>query len=376
MTYASGTSWPEVTRHVRLYLVGKPRRRTDREGWWVSFTDPVTKKRRQAKFEKERDAWAFSNRVEDDRDALRCGRLTERDVIVGARSLIPFADTIRDYRDYLKKKGTTEKHARETHGLLKRFHESCRFGAPAHITADGVSVWLDGFDSSETANTYLRRVKAYCNWLERAGYLAASPVKYMEPKKAGDPTHHARALSFDELDALLECDEIPEYRRLWYAMSARAGLRHNEIERVTWADVDLESGWLRIPASKTKTNTAADIPLPASLVKKLRENVGDDSDRVVPMRPRKIAWAADIKAAKIKKTTRAGNAYMKSLRKTYVTHLLVRTGGDISTVKNLARHSRVETTMRHYADPKLMDMAGAAALLDSKPSVEPKANAG
>lgn len=58
MTYATGTSFPEVARHAKLYTVGRPRKRTDRDGWWVSFTDPLTKKRRQAKFDRERDARA------------------------------------------------------------------------------------------------------------------------------------------------------------------------------------------------------------------------------------------------------------------------------------------------------------------------------
>ena len=59
-----------------------------------------------------------------------------------------------------------------------------------------------------------------------------------------------------------------------------------------------------------------------------------------------------------------------SLRGYYVS-ALVRSGASIATVRDLARHAKAETTLKHYAKTELMDLHGA---VESLPAARVKIN--
>lgn len=55
----------------------------------------------------------------------------------------------------------------------------------------------------------------------------------------------------DEHDAFLACPVVPFALRLFCGFTAREMMRHDEAERLTWADLDLERGLVRLDENKT-----------------------------------------------------------------------------------------------------------------------------
>ena len=89
-----------------------------------------------------------------------------------------------------------------------------------------------------------------CGWLVRRGAMAVNPVRELTPLEL-DRDRTARALSLVEVQkwlAVLDADEVamrhdlPELARFMLA----TGLRLGEALGVTWADVDLAAGTLKV----------------------------------------------------------------------------------------------------------------------------------
>src|SRR5262249_48043771 len=83
------------------------------------------------------------------------------------------------------------------------------------------------------------------------------------------------------------------------------------------------------------------------------------------------ALKADLKRAGIAYETDDGVADFHSLR-AYFISALVRSGASIATVRDLARHAKAETTLKHYAKTELMDLRGAVESLPAAIKIGPK----
>jgi hypothetical protein len=71
----------------------------------------------------------------------------------------------------------------------------------------------------------------------------------------------------------------------------------------------------------------------------------------------------DLAAAGIpKRDDRGRTVDVHAMRGTFASHL-ARAGVSPVTLKTLMRHARIETTLKHYADPALLDVAGAVEML-------------
>ena len=79
---------------------------------------------------------------------------------------------------------------------------------------------------------------------------------------------------------------------------------------------------------------------------------------------------ADLKRAGIAYETEDAVADFHSLR-AYFISALVRKGASIATVRDLARHAKAETTLKHYAKTELMDLRGAVESLPELPLAAP-----
>lgn len=80
-----------------------------------------------------------------------------------------------------------------------------------------------------------------------------------------------RWLSYEAFRALQQA--IPEDRRLWLELAVYTGCRLSEVEGMTWADVDLERGWIHVRGTKTKkADRYVPIPEPlAATLSKVKE---------------------------------------------------------------------------------------------------------
>ena len=79
---------------------------------------------------------------------------------------------------------------------------------------------------------------------------SANPIPENWLPKVGD-TKAKECLYPSEDRALLACRGVPLVRRLAYGFMCREGMRRGELQRLTWADVDLERGRVDLDINKT-----------------------------------------------------------------------------------------------------------------------------
>ena len=108
---------------------------------------------------------------------------------------------------------------------------------------DGVPVGAPGTVVKELVT--LRRALAQA---VKRGKMTRT-VESVMPDFRAKYTPRERYLTVPEHEAL--CRHLSPARALWVALATLGGLRSSEVERVTWAMVDLATGWLRVPGSKT-----------------------------------------------------------------------------------------------------------------------------
>ncbi|RKY14988.1 MAG: hypothetical protein DRP82_02795, partial [Planctomycetota bacterium] len=64
-----------------------------------------------------------------------------------------------------------------------------------------------------------------------------------------------------------------------YLTALYTGLRLNELRKLTWEMVDLEGGWIKLPASATKAKKSQSVPLHPALLQMLREHKAQTDGR-------------------------------------------------------------------------------------------------
>ena len=212
-----------------------------------------------------------------------------------------------------------------------------------------------------TANHYLDAVNAFCNWcvgqrrLERNVLNCVAKVPVLEPKKV------RRALSADELRALL--DAAPN-RRLVYLTAAYTGLRRNELKQLQWGDVSLDQMKIRLRAATTKAKRADAIDIPQHLVKELqqaRPNTAQPMDKVFSGVPKLKTFYRDLRQAGINPKGADGRCVdFHALRVSFGT-MLAMNGVSVRAAMALMRHTDIRLTTRVYTDESQLDLQGAVA---------------
>lgn len=127
------------------------------------------------------------------------------------------------------------------------------------LTGSDIAAWLRARKTKSgrsigprTFNNYRSAVQALTQFAKQQRYLprdwseldAAQPIKL---KKA----HRILIFTPDEIQTLLSAasDRI----RPFLILGAFAGIRHEEIKRITWANIRVDKGYIILPGDKTKT---------------------------------------------------------------------------------------------------------------------------
>jgi integrase len=108
-----------------------------------------------------------------------------------------------------------------------------------------------------TVNKEVTCLKTILNRAVRHGRLKHNPID--GAKKLPENNVRGRILTLEEFDSLLEscADHIKPLILMAYYM----GMRKSEIVFLTWPEVDLRKGFIRLPAERTKTDEARNIPI-------------------------------------------------------------------------------------------------------------------
>lgn len=121
-----------------------------------------------------------------------------------------------------------------------------------------------------------------------------------------------------------------------------SGMRRGEILKLEWQDIDFATGIITILGTHTKTQKTRSVPMTNRTKLELQNLPNcEGSGKVFPFNDFKRSWATAVKIANISGLT------FHDLRRTFVTRL--QTGGiGIGIAAELAGHSRLETTQKHY----------------------------
>jgi integrase len=221
-------------------------------------------------FEKRVDAenFARAKNTERMRDGLRGANFEAEE------QLKPFGATIRDavafYVAHLKasKRSCNAVElveellaAKEADGVSKRHLDDlrCRLGIFAadfngkmvsDISSSEIDTWLRSLRvSANTRNHYRRLIILAFNHAKRAGFVTANPA--IDTAKAKEVSGEIGIVSPTEA-ALLLSNATPDMVP-YCAIALFAGLRCEEIKRLTWNEIDFESGLIEVKAAKSKT---------------------------------------------------------------------------------------------------------------------------
>ena len=139
----------------------------------------------------------------------------------------------------------------------------------SELTTGIISQWLmEKTYSDRTRKNYRDGIGFLCRWCVIHGYLEKG-TDWLE----GVQKYSARKLSE------IEIYSPQEIRRLlnvagsmtpFIAIAAFAGLRHAEIARLDWSEIDLEDGFIEVIAAKSKTGERRLVPIHENLKKWLQ----------------------------------------------------------------------------------------------------------
>jgi integrase len=136
--------------------------------------------------------------------------------------------------------------------------------------------------SAKTANHDLTCAKMVFLSAHRDGVLSENPAEFVEGIRQRNGTGtQRRAFTIDELKAILDAAD-PEWRSM-VLFGVYTGQRLSDIAQLTWSNIDLEKGELRLTTQKT--NKLLILPLASPLQRHL-EALPSSDDPHAPLHPR------------------------------------------------------------------------------------------
>ena len=194
---------------------------------------------------------------------------------------IPLFDAYGEYMDAMKAQGLSLRHIDSQKHRLKRFvgdmgadtitatieaakiekwiHglRSCEFieDKTADARADGTrpKVMKEGKNalSAKTKNNYRTALLAFFSYCTRKGYVAHNPIEKVTLIK--EQPKEPEIYTIPEIRALLNTSPEGSDIRTYIAIAAFAGLRHAELDRLTWDKVDLADKTITLSGAIVKT---------------------------------------------------------------------------------------------------------------------------
>jgi integrase len=139
----------------------------------------------------------------------------------------------------------------------------------ASISLADLQAYLARAKSLASRQTRLNRISTLFSFAVRQGWLAANPCQQIERMVL--EWQPPRILSVDECRALLLTTREHDARLVPHvALCLFAGVRPAEARRLSWADIDIDAGLLRIEAAASKVRQRRVVELPSACVAWLR----------------------------------------------------------------------------------------------------------
>lgn len=177
---------------------------------------------------------------------------------------ITVADAVQAMLKQLAADGKTQERCRRLRSHLNRLAEAFNVEVDT-LTPKLISDYLTAMPAKErTKRNHRDTIGYFSRWLVLRSYLQKGTdllegVQNYSLRKVGEIT----TFTPDEMRLLLENAS----KRLLpvLLLGGFAGLRHAEITRLDWADIDLQEGFIEIAAHKSKTDTRRVVPIKDNL---------------------------------------------------------------------------------------------------------------
>lgn len=202
--------------------------------------------------------------------------------------------------------------------------------------------------------------------------MVANPCDQVDPPRRG--SYEPDVLNVEDVQRLLEAAAATPYGDLVY-LAVATGMRESEIFALRWSDIDVASGLLRIPQSKTRAGIRA-VALGPVTQERLYEHRQAQMKRYAKLdapAPEYVFVSSEGKKMRQSKfwgiwdeiRTAAGQPTMHfhDLRHVHAT-LCARVGAHPSVTQARVGHSRARTTLEIYTHVQADDQAPAAAAVE------------
>lgn len=171
------------------------------------------------------------------------------------------ANTIKTYKDFVGR-------------FLKYLETDLNITDVEKIDSDIVELYLDYLGEKKVTkiyiNTNIRNIRPFFNWLTMKGYITVNPFDKIRLLKVDKK--RKTPLTFEQVKKIWEQPD-PTYVGirdiLILKMLYGTGMRISEVLSLRISDVDFDSGFIFINQSKNREY--ADVPIPKSLVKPLKQ---------------------------------------------------------------------------------------------------------
>lgn len=189
---------------------------------------------------------------------------------------VPISDFFHDYLKYceLHKKRSTCRSDQNRLRYFREFLKSKNLLYLHEITVKTINDFLDQIlkkASKATANRYLDLVRAGLRWYSRENGIETDLRIFQIKKFPEDRTGTIQIFTDSELKKIFSFPD-PQFVNLLKIMFY-ALLRRDEARNLTWKDVDLKKGYIRIqgkPGFSPKTKRSRTIPMHSEIAKTLR----------------------------------------------------------------------------------------------------------
>lgn len=254
----------------------------------------------------------------------------------------------KHWLDSLERKARSPRYRDDAKKRLVKFRALHGGVSMADITTDHVQKWLRGLgkQAPQSQKNYLTVASSMFAYAVKLHKAPRNPVKEIE--RPDVMREEAGILTPAELRRLLQylpADTVP-----FVVLSAFAGLRPAEVQRLEWRDVNFATGIVSVRASKSKTKRRRTVPMSPNLVAWLRP-LAKDAGKVVALADLTIRQKRLKPAREKAKLVRWPH---DCLRHSAATYLLQREG-DAARVALWLGHTQ-EVLHEHYkgllSDPK------------------------
>jgi len=173
----------------------------------------------------------------------------------------PIKEIADEFIQFKKERGSSGTYIGDLRYRLERFAETFK-GNIGSVSTSAIQQWLDGLEVGTQSYMNFRRViYLLFEFAVKRDYCLDNPVMNAETVKA---RHGAvRIITPEEITIVLEA--APANFRACLAISAFAGLRSAEVQRLEWDDINLAERYLTVNAGGVETGGQRVVPITDNL---------------------------------------------------------------------------------------------------------------